>query len=90
MKKKTYVFDSSTLELLESLKKELGKKEVQILREALRVYGEKVQSLKESVSHMGSVVSKMDMVLVNMFELSSKIEDVNAKLRRIERLLSKE
>ncbi len=88
MKKKTYVFDPNTLEILESLKGELGKKEVQILREALALYRDKVRGVKESLSKVENLSSKMDMVLVRLFELLNKVEDSNAKLSRIEHLLS--
>ncbi len=88
MKKKTYVFDQNTLEILESLKGELGKKEVQILREALALYRDKVRGVKESLSKVENLSSKMDMVLVRLFELLNKVEDSNAKLSRIEHLLS--
>jgi CMP-N-acetylneuraminic acid synthetase len=89
LKKKTYVFDRDTLNILESLKRELGKKEVQILREALSSYMEKVKNIKQSAESLSGISSKMDMVLVHLFELTNKFEDLNVKLHRIEGLLSK-
>jgi len=38
LRKKTYVFDEDTLNILKTLREELGKKETQIIKEALRLY----------------------------------------------------
>ncbi len=88
MKKKTYVFDKNTLEILDSLKQELGKKEVQILKEALSLYKEKVSEAKESIRYVEHISSKLDTIIKGIAELKSKVDDSNSRLHRIEGMIS--
>ena len=81
MKKKTYVFDGETIKILEEIKLELGKKETQILREAIKLYYEQNLEMKAQMSRLEDAVSKIA-------ELVQKIGDLSYKLGRCEEKLS--
>ncbi len=81
MKKKTYVFDGETIKILEEIKLELGKKETQILREAIKLYYEQTMEMKAQMSRLEDAVSKIT-------ELVQKIGDLSYKLGRCEEKLS--
>ena len=81
MKKKTYVFDGETIKILEEIKLELGKKETQILREAIKLYYEQNLEMKAQMSRLENAVSKIA-------ELVQKIGDLSYKLGRCEEKLS--
>lgn len=73
MKKKTYVFDGKTLEVLNTLKIELGKKETQIIREALRLYYENQKNHRE--------------ILLSAKDMERRLSEIERRLDKIEELL---
>ncbi len=81
MKKKTYVFDGETIKILEEIKLELGKKETQILREAIKLYYEQNMEMKAQMSRLETAVSEIT-------ELVQKIGELSYKLGRCEEKLS--
>ena len=81
MKKKTYVFDGETIKILEEIKLELGKKETQILREAIKLYYEQNMEMKAQISRLEDAISKVS-------ELVQKVGDLSNRLGRCEEKLS--
>lgn len=77
MKKKTYIFDPDTVEILNTLKEELGKKETQIIREALRLYFESRRNEKKLMDSVNDLVEKID-------EFADRISDLSYRLGRCE------
>ena len=76
-KKKTYVFDQDTLKILEALKRELGKKETQILKEALKLYMEH----HKGVSAMTNTAQEF---LKSVENLTKHVSDLSYRLGRCE------
>ena len=81
MKKKTYVFDGETLRILEEIKLELGKKETQVLKEAIRLYHRHHREMEERISRLERGAERME-------ELAHKIRELCTRLARCEELLS--
>jgi len=81
LKKKTYVFDGETIKILEEIKLELGKKETQILREAIRLYYDHNLEMRAQMSRLEEAVSKIA-------DLVEKIGDLSYKIGRCEQRLS--
>ncbi len=81
MKKKTYVFDGETLRILEEIKHELGKKETQVLKEAIRLYHKHHREMEERISRLERGAERME-------ELVQEIRELCIRLERCEELLS--
>lgn len=73
MRKKTYVFDRETLEVLNTLKEELGKKETQIIREALRLYLDNYRTERELLAELKVLVGKIETLFSRTSELSYRL-----------------
>jgi len=84
LKKKTYVFDSRTLEVLKLLCEELGKKETQIIREALKLYFDHHRSRKELISSVESLVERIERITNQVAELSYKLGRCEERNRNLE------
>ena len=76
-KKKTYVFDQDTLNILEALKRDLGKKETQILKEALRLY-------MEHHKGMSAMTTTAQEFLKSVENLTKHVSDLSYRLGRCE------
>ncbi len=64
MKKKTYVFDEETLRILSELRNKLGKKEVQIIKEAIREYYKRIvenKTLEERLKHIENKIKELEL-----------------------------
>ncbi len=77
-KKKTYVFDNQTIELLEELKNITGKSETRIICEALELY-------EEYIKKDGNLRNSLEVLLDKITELSYKLGKCQARLERYER-----
>ncbi len=84
MRKKTYVFDGDTIRILEEIKVELGKKETQILKEALRLYYEHHQSMKRDLDRLETLVRDLERMVERISELSYKLGKCEERLRSLE------
>lgn len=84
MRKKTYVFDNDTLEVLQVLKEELGKKETQIIREALRFYFENHRSNKNLMNSLNELVERMENIVKQISDLSYRLGRCEEKAKRLE------
>ena len=84
MKKKTYVFDGETIKILEEIKLELGKKETQILREAIRLYYEQNLEMKTQMSRLEEAVSMLAELLERIKGLSSQFNRFEEKLSELQ------
>ena len=84
MKKKTYVFDGETIKILEEIKLELGKKETQILREAIRLYYEQNLEMKAQMSRLEEAVSMLAELLERMKDLSLKLDRFEENLSELQ------
>ncbi len=84
MRKKTYVFDNETLRILEEIKRELGKKETQILKEALRLYYEHHRSVKREISRLEAMVREIEKLTGKISELSYKLGRCEERVRFLE------
>ncbi len=77
-KKKTYVFDNQTVELLEELKKITGKSETRIICEALELYDEYIKK-------DGNLKNSLEVLLDKISELSYKLGRCEARLEKFKR-----
>lgn len=84
MRKKTYVFDGDTLRILEEIKTELGKKETQILKEALRLYYEHHMSMKRDMSRLESMIRDFEELMDRISELSYRLRRCEERLKSLE------
>ena len=92
MRKKTYMLDDHTLDLLEELKRELNQKEVSVIREAVRQLHERHRKEKEYHSMLKDMVSRLDSLAKRIEELSFELgryKERNSMLeRKIKELLT--
>ncbi|RLJ70081.1 hypothetical protein BCF55_0343 [Hydrogenivirga caldilitoris] len=89
MKKKTYVFDNATLEVLQTLREELGKKETQIIREALRLYLDNHRTNGEVMNSLNKLVERIENVVERVSELSYKLGRCEERTKRLEEEIRK-
>ncbi len=89
MRKKTYVFDDSTLSILETLREELGKKETQIIREALRLYFDNHREHVNLMNSLGELVERIERVVRQISELSYRLGRCEERTRALEEELKR-
>ena len=89
MKKKTYILDQNTLNILGTLCRELGKKETQIIKEALRVYLESHNRNQHFIDSMAEAMSKMEQALERVAELSYKLGRCEERNRALQQEISR-
>ncbi len=87
VRKKTYAFDQATIDILEELKRELGKKETQLLKEALNIYYKKVKHEENISSQVESFLSNVKDLATMIMELSYRLGKCEEKMRQLEELL---
>ena len=87
MKKKTYVFDDSTLDMIDKLKCELNQKEVTILKEAVRLLHEYHCNRKETYDYMKEIVRKLDYIVERIEFLSYQLGQCRERNEQLERKL---
>ncbi len=68
MRKKTYILDTETLKLLEEIKRKLGKKETQIVKEAIRLYYEHTLSERRALSKLEELVERLSGIIGRLEE----------------------
>ncbi len=84
MKKKTYVFDGETVRILEEIKVELGKKETQILKEAIRLYRQHQVEMRKEVTRLEKAVERIESLADRISDLSYKLGRCEERLRQIQ------
>jgi predicted RNase H-like nuclease (RuvC/YqgF family) len=84
LKKKTYVFDGETIKILEEIKLELGKKETQVLREAIRLYHRHHMDMKTEMMRLEKAVERIEKLADRISELSYKLGRCEEKLSRLQ------
>lgn len=89
MKKKTYVFDDDTLEVLKTLREELGKKETQIIREALRLYFDNHRNNRELMLSLNDLLNRIESIVSRISELSYRLGRCEERNRTLEEELRK-
>lgn len=89
MRKKTYLFDPDTLEILETLKAELGKKETQIIREALRLYLQSHMRERKLLDAVDDLAERIERIALKVSELSYKLGRCEERNRVLEEELRK-
>lgn len=89
MQKKTYVFDDNTLEVLKTLREELGKKETQIIKEALRLYFENHRNNREVMASLNELVGRIEAIVSQIAELSYRLGKCEERNRVLEGELRK-
>ena len=89
MKKKTYLFDSETVEILNTLKEELGKKETQIIREALRLYFDNHRNEKRLMDSVNELIDRIERLVNQISELSYRLGKCEERNRIFEEELKK-
>ncbi len=87
MKKKTYIFDEDTLEILDQLKCDLNQKEVSIIKDALRSYYEVQCNKKELYKTLNEVVSQLNHIVQKIEELSYALGQCRERNRQLEKIL---
>ncbi len=73
MKKKTYIFDDNTLDMIDHLKCELNQKEVVILKEAIRMLYESKYERKKKEDLLNEIVRKLDYIVRRIEDLSFEL-----------------
>ncbi|MBK3331648.1 hypothetical protein GWK41_01045 [Persephonella atlantica] len=73
MKKKTYVFDQETLNNLSQIRDLTGKKETQILKEAIRFYLSYLKDEERILSKNLMLSEKLEKLVEQLSEIVSKI-----------------
>ncbi len=89
MRKKTYVFDEDTLDILRSLREELGKKETQIIREALKFYFDHHREQVSLMNSLGNLMEKIERIVRQISELSYRLGRCEERNRILEEELRK-
>ncbi len=84
MKKKTYVLDESTLNMLEKLKCELNQKEVSVIKEAVRMLHEYHCEKQRTYETLNEIVEKLDYIVKRVEELSYQLGKCQEKNRYLE------
>ena len=87
MRKKTYMFDDETLDLLYELKCNLNKKEVGIIKEALKVYYEFHCNQENIYNSLNHIVSKLDMIVSKIEKLSYELGQCRERNKYLEKHL---
>jgi len=87
LKKKTYIFDEDTLEILDQLKCDLNQKEVSIIKDALRSYYEVQCNKKELYKTLNEVVSQLNHIVQKIEELSYALGQCRERNRQLEKIL---
>ncbi len=87
MKKKTYVFDEDTLEILDQLKCDLNQKEISIIKAALRAYYEVQCNKKEIYKTLNEVVTQLSSIVQKIEELSYALGQCRERNRQLEKIL---
>ncbi len=85
MRKKTYMFDEYTLEILEYLKKKSGKKEVQIIKEAIRAYKDNHENNEKIMGQLENLSENMRSILEMVADLSYRLGVCETMLKTFER-----
>jgi len=81
------VFDDNTLEVLKTLREELGKKETQLIKEALRLYFDNHRSNGEVMSSLNELINRIESIVSQVSELSYKLGKCEERNRALERKL---
>jgi len=87
LKKKTYIFDEDTLEILDQLKCDLNQKEVSIIKDALRSYYEVQCNKKELYKTLNEVVTQLNHIVQKIEELSYALGQCRERNRQLEKIL---
>ena len=87
MRKKTYIFDDSTLEMIDRLKCELNQKEVAILKEAIRMLYEQNCEKKKNYELLRDIVQRLDHIVKRVEELSLELGRCRERNRYLEEKL---
>ncbi len=87
MRKKTYMFDDETLEILDELKCNLNKKEVGIIKEALRLYYETQKNQENLYSSIMGIVSQLNFILSRIEKLSYELGQCRERNKMLEKYL---
>lgn len=89
MKKKTYIFDDSTLDMIDKLKCELNQKEVTVLKEAIRKLYEQSCEKRKNEDTLKEIVKKLDYIVKRIEELSFELGKCKERNRYLESKLRK-
>ena len=89
MKKKTYIFDDSTLDMIDKLKCELNQKEVVVLKEAIRNLYEQSCERRKNEDTLKEIVKKLDYIVKRIEELSFELGRCRERNKYLEAKLRK-
>ncbi len=78
------MFDDETLDVLSILREELGKKETQIIREALRLYFENHRNNRELMSSLNELIERIEGIVSQVSQLSYKLGRCEERCRALE------
>jgi len=84
LRKKTYVFDEDTLNILKTLREELGKKETQIIKEALRLYFDNHREQVDFMKSLGNLMERIERVVKQVSQLSYRLGRCEERNRILE------
>ncbi len=87
LKKKTYAFDDRTIRMLEELKKGLGKKETQIIKEAIEILYSTKKNERAVMNNVEDFLTNVKNIADMVMELSYRLGKCEEKLRILEERL---
>ncbi len=89
MQKKTYVFDETTLEILDDLKCKLKQNETSIIKEAIRMYRDTMNGKDEIYRMLHEIVYKLEYIIEKVERLSFQLGKCVERNRQLEEQLRK-
>ncbi len=89
MKKKTYVFDDDTLEILENLKCSTNKKEISIIRDALKMYYDVHNNQENLYKALNEIICQLNYITSKIEKLSYELGQCKERNRHLEDMLKR-
>lgn len=89
VRKKTYVFDDDTLEILENLKCSMNKKEVSIIREALRMYHDMHNNQENLYKALNEIICQLEYITSKIEKLSYELGQCKERNKYLEDMIRK-
>lgn len=89
MRKKTYVFDEDTLEILENLKCSMNKKEISIIKDALKMYYDVHNNQENLYKALNEIICQLNYIASKIENLSFELGRCKERNKHLEEMLRK-
>ncbi len=81
------MFDDETIDILDELKCNLNKKEVGIIKEALRLYYETQKNQENLYTSISSIISQLNFIINKIEKLSYELGQCRERNRALEKYI---